>query len=292
MGKVSVTATSKLEKPKEFRADEDLPKDEFHYACKAWTRALADEGIDRKILLHQHQRHTFATRSRRQKAELEQLKKKKMSDRERRKRRKALKRFDPGQFPTTTFRAIKETLKDARLDAVKGGQAHAQPTQSGSPQPGAFRSTSLSSEPSRRSNTPGTSSAKPFATPALVPEAPTERGERAPAAEPESVTNRRIAWPTDLLTIPANPRTSSKTHLASSSSVPVAAESASDSTPLDAPGRTALESMSAACAVPPALLRPAGSLALPNPSRAIRLHAQGWHRLLLQAHLLPRYPTV
>ncbi|KAE8237339.1 hypothetical protein A4X03_0g9150, partial [Tilletia caries] len=50
MGKVSVTATSKLEKPKEFRADEDLPKDEFHYACKAWTRALADKGVDRKIV--------------------------------------------------------------------------------------------------------------------------------------------------------------------------------------------------------------------------------------------------
>ncbi|CAD6939981.1 unnamed protein product [Tilletia controversa] len=148
---------------------------------------MADEGVDRKIvgrwkhfnkkiehhpesyvpyvqrdlqLLYQHQRHTFATRSRRQKAELEQLKKKKMSDKERRKRRKALKRFDPGQFPTTTFQAIKETLKDARLDAVEGGQA--QPTQSGSAQSGGFRSSSLRSEPSRRSNTPGTSSAKPF----------------------------------------------------------------------------------------------------------------------------------
>ncbi|CAD6957809.1 unnamed protein product [Tilletia laevis] len=83
-----------------------------------------------------------------------------MSDKERRKRRKALKRFDPGQFPTTTFQAIKETLKDARLDAVEGGQA--QPTQSGSAQSGGFRSSSLRSEPSRRSNTPGTSSAKPF----------------------------------------------------------------------------------------------------------------------------------
>ncbi|KAE8238593.1 hypothetical protein A4X03_0g8826, partial [Tilletia caries] len=248
---------------------------------------LADEGVDRKIvgrwkhfnkkiehhpesyvpyvqrdlqLLYQHQRHTFATRSRRQKAELEQLKKKKMSDKERRKRRKALKRFDPGQFPTTTFQAIKETLKDARLDAVEGGQA--QPTQSGSAQS------------------------------ALLPKAPTAPGERAPAAEPESDTSRRIARPTDFHTTPANPRTSSETHLASSSSVPVAAESALDTTPLDAPGRTALESMSAACAVPPALPRPAGSPALPNPSRAIRLHAHGWHRLLLQAHLLSRYPTV
>ncbi|CAD6929408.1 unnamed protein product, partial [Tilletia caries] len=50
MGKVSLTATNKLEKPKEFRADEDLPRDEFHYACDAWTRALAEEVADAKTV--------------------------------------------------------------------------------------------------------------------------------------------------------------------------------------------------------------------------------------------------
>ncbi|KAE8182516.1 hypothetical protein CF335_g8604 [Tilletia laevis] len=190
MGKVSLTATNKLEKPKEFRADEDLPRDEFHYACDAWTRALAEEGADAKTvrrwkrfnakierhrdryipyvqralqLLHKHQRHTFATRSRKQKAELEKLKKRKMTDKERRKRRKALKRFDPGKFPKNTFQEIKDSLKDARLDTIEDSHSHASQAASARPASGAgpSRQPSFRSEPSRRSGPTATVS-KPF----------------------------------------------------------------------------------------------------------------------------------
>ncbi|CAD6948656.1 unnamed protein product [Tilletia laevis] len=190
MGKVSLTATNKLEKPKEFRADEDLPRDEFHYACDAWTRALAEEVADAKTvrrwkrfnakierhrdryipyvqralqLLHKHQRHTFATRSRKQKAELEKLKKRKMTDKERRKRRKALKRFDPGKFPKDTFQEIKDSLKDARLDTIEDSHSHASQAASARPASGAgpSRQPSFRAEPPRRSG-PTPTVSKPF----------------------------------------------------------------------------------------------------------------------------------
>ncbi|CAD6918509.1 unnamed protein product [Tilletia laevis] len=187
MGKVSLTATNKLEKPKEFRADEDLLRDEFHYACDAWTRALAKEGADAKTvrrwkrfnakierhrnryipyvqralqLLHKHQRHTFATRSRKQKAELEKLKKRKMTDKECRKRRKALKRFDPGKFPKDTFQEIKNPLKDARPDTIEDSHLHASQAASARPASGAgpSRQPSFRSEPPRRSGPTATAS--------------------------------------------------------------------------------------------------------------------------------------
>ncbi|CAD6969035.1 unnamed protein product [Tilletia controversa] len=143
MGKLSLTATNKLDTPKEFLPDEDLPADEFKYACGAWTRVLAEEGTASKTvqrwkrfnskvqnhpdrylprvqralqLLHQHQRRTFATRTRQQKAELDKIKKKKLTSKQQRKMRKQLQRFDPGKFPRKTFQEIKDALRDEKLN--------------------------------------------------------------------------------------------------------------------------------------------------------------------------------
>ncbi|CAD7068573.1 unnamed protein product [Tilletia caries] len=114
-------------------------------------------------LLHKHQRHTFATRSRKQKAELEKLKKRKMTDKERRKRRKALKRFDPGKFPKDTFQEIKDSLKDARLDTIEDSHSHASQAASARPASGAgpSRQPSFRAEPPRRSG-PTPTVSKPF----------------------------------------------------------------------------------------------------------------------------------